>query len=105
MLRIDSVLAREQISNYHAHKCDEALFMKFLTAIGGIVLLCAGSAFAQGTASPPPGKFSPTAQGPCGDQYEKFCGTVPPGAGRKLICMTQHLPKLTPACRERTQAV
>lgn len=76
--------------------------MRRVAAIGVVLLLSGGSAVAQ--TSPQPAR--PQIQNsPCEGQWEKICSAVPSGAGRKLICMTQHLSQLTPACSRRVQAI
>ena len=84
------------------HIQNEAL-MKYLFNIG--VLLCGISTLAQAAPAPAYGGVRETSQMPCSNQYVKFCSAVPTGEGRKLLCMIQHLPELTSACRERTKAV
>jgi hypothetical protein len=80
--------------------------MRPVAATSILLLLSGGITVAQ--ADPPtPAQIAsrPTAAEPCNGLYEKYCSAVPSGAGRKLICMTHHLPQLTPACRERIQNV
>ncbi len=85
--------------------------MRRVSAFGIILLLSAGSAFAQPGPVAAPGaashrtKASANLVVPCAGQFEKFCSAVPMGAGRKLICMKQHIAQLTPACRERIDSM
>ncbi|HEX4159478.1 MAG TPA: hypothetical protein VHY79_13465 [Rhizomicrobium sp.] len=73
--------------------------MRRFIPIGILIVLGSGMTFAD--ASPVGAPHA--AMDPCKGQYEKFCSSVAPGAGRKLICMMQHSSQLTPACRTRTK--
>jgi len=77
--------------------------MRCAVAIGVILLLSGVGAFAQTSPPGPHPARAPDPSSACDGQYDKFCGTVVPGAGRKLLCMMNHLPQLMPACRARTQ--
>jgi hypothetical protein len=39
-------------------------------------------------------------QGPCREDIQKFCASVPPGGGRFRDCLQQHAAELTPACKQ-----
>jgi len=35
----------------------------------------------------------------CAGDRERFCGDVPPGGGRLMVCLRQHAADLSPGCR------
>ena len=72
--------------------------------IAGVLLVLSGGIASAQTTQPagPAAAHSAAAQlppPPCEGQWDKVCPDVKPGAGRKLICMNNRLPKLTPACQ------
>jgi Cysteine rich repeat len=40
----------------------------------------------------------------CGADFQKFCSSVPLGAGRGVACLREHASNLTPACRSALQS-
>ena len=43
---------------------------------------------------------SPLKANPCGEDVDKYCGNVQPGAGAVGSCMESNMDKLSHACRE-----
>jgi hypothetical protein len=58
--------------------------------------------------APPPGAQPPAAGSPgmrpfrvaCGSDVAQFCSQLQPGGGRLWSCVKQHLPELSPSCRQ-----
>jgi hypothetical protein len=93
--------------------------MKRIAATGIVLILCGGSAFAQGTpsAAQPPVAQGPTTPAPrpnaatpgagdvCQPDLTQFCSAVQPGMGRLIACLNTHKTALRPACRDRIDAI
>jgi outer membrane protein, multidrug efflux system len=41
---------------------------------------------------------------PCADELERFCGDVPPGQSRILVCLYDHRAELSTTCRDKVSA-
>jgi hypothetical protein len=44
-------------------------------------------------------------QGPCADDFQKFCKDVQPGGGRIARCLKEHENDLSPACKKHIAEV
>jgi hypothetical protein len=44
-------------------------------------------------------------QGPCADDFAKYCKDVQPGGGRIARCLKQHEQELSPACKQHVAEV
>jgi hypothetical protein len=70
--------------------------MSRTAGIAALLLLCGGSALAQGMSAAPPGH--PMAS-PCAADRAKYCKDVRPGGGRLIDCFESHRAQLAAACR------
>ena len=65
-----------------------------------IMALVAAAVFGPGAAMAQQGPAEREAMQVCRADYEALCAGVPPGGGRILACLQQHVDKLSAGCKQ-----
>jgi len=74
---------------------------RMMVGAAGSVFVCAMLISRIADAAPATGHR----QGPCSDDFAKFCKDVQPGGGRIAQCLKQHEQELSPACKQHAAEV